>query len=73
MRYDESYGVIHEIILRKFRALMEPFCESKFSKYVVEYLAHVSSEYLISSVLPSLTSSDAQTSHVLLADVILCI
>ena len=50
---------------------MEPFCDSKFSEYV-EYFAHVSSEYLTSSVLPSLTSSDGRTSisHVLLADVI---
>ena len=55
--------------MRKFRASMEPFCDSKFSEYV-EYLARVSSEYLTSSVLPSLTSSDSQTSHVLLADVI---
>ena len=43
--------------MRKFRASMEPFCDLKFSEYV-EYLARVSSEYLTSSVLPSLTSSD---------------
>ena len=55
--------------MRKFRASMEPFCNLKFSEYV-EYLVRVSSEYLTSSVLPSLTSSDGQTSHVLLADVI---
>ena len=54
--------------MKKFRALMEPFCDSKFSEYV-EYLARVFSEYLTSSVLPSLTSSDGRTSHVLLADV----
>ena len=55
--------------MRKFWASMEPFCDSKFSEYV-EYLVRVSSKYLISSVLPSLTSSGGQTSHVLLADVI---
>ena len=54
--------------MKKFRASMEPFCDSKFSEYV-EYLAHVFSEYLTSSVLPSLTSSDGRTSHVLLADI----
>ena len=48
---------------------MEPFCDSKYSEYV-EYLVRVSSEYLTSSVLPSLTSSDGRTLHVLLADVI---
>ena len=52
--------------MRKFRASMEPFCDSKFSEYV-EYLARVSSEYLTSSVLPSL---NGRTSHILLADVI---
>ena len=31
---------------------------------------HVSSEYLTSSVLPSLTRSDGQTSRILLADII---
>ena len=56
VNYDETYGVIYEVIMRKFRASMEPFCDSKFSEYV-EYLARVSSEYLTSSVLPSLTSS----------------
>ena len=35
--------------MRKSRASMEPFCDSKFSEYV-EYLARVSSEYLTSSV-----------------------
>ena len=33
--------------------------------YYVEYLVCVSSEYLTSSVLPSLMSSDGQTSHIL--------
>ena len=55
--------------MRKFRASMEPFWDSKFSEYV-ENLVRVSSEYLTNSVLPSLTSSDGQTSHVLLADII---
>ena len=55
--------------MRKFRASLEPFCDSKFSEYV-EYLACVSNEYLTSSLLPSLTSSDGRTSRVLLADVI---
>ena len=41
----------------------------KFGEYV-EYLMCVSSEYLTSSVLPSLMSSDGQTSRILLADVI---
>ena len=62
--YDETYGVIYEVIMRKFRASMEPFRDLKFSEYV-EYLTRVSSEYLTSSVLPSLTSSDGQTSRVL--------
>jgi hypothetical protein len=34
---------------------MEPFWDLKISKYV-EYLKYVSSEYLISCLLPSLTS-----------------
>ena len=50
--YDETYGVIYGVIMRKFRVSMEPFWDLKF----VEYLALVSSEYLTSSVLPSLTS-----------------
>ena len=29
--YDETYGVIYEIIMRKFRASMEPFWDLKFS------------------------------------------
>ena len=60
--YDETYGVIYEVIMRKFRASMEPFWDLKFSEI---YLARVSSEYLTSSVLPSLTSSDGRTSRVL--------
>ena len=40
----------YEVIMQKFRAL-------KFGEYV-ECLAHVSSEYVTSSMLPSLTSSD---------------
>ena len=55
--------------MRKFRASLEPFWDLKISKYV-EYLTRVSSKYLTSSVLPSLTSSDSRTSHILLADVI---
>ena len=52
MRYNVTYGeVIYEVIKRKFRASMEPFC-LKISKYV-EYLTRVSSEYLISCVLLS--------------------
>ena len=30
--YDETYGVIYEVIMRKFRASMEPFWDSKFSE-----------------------------------------
>ena len=55
--------------MQKFRASMEPFWDLKFGEYV-EYLTRVSSEYLTSSVLPSLTSSNGWTSCVLLADVI---
>ena len=58
--------VIYEV---KFRASMEPFWDLKFGEYV-EYLMRVSSEYLTSSMLPSLTSSDGRTLRVLLADVI---
>ena len=58
--------------MRKFRASMEPFQDLKFSENV-EYIVRVSSEYLTSSVLPSLTSSDGRTSRVLQADVILWI
>ena len=54
--YDETYGVIYEIIARKFRAFMEPFWDLKIGIYV-EYLTHVSSEYInTSQVLLSLTS-----------------
>ena len=42
---------------------MEPFWDLKISKY----LMRVSSEYFISSMLPSLTSIDGQTLRVLLA------
>ena len=61
--------VIYEVIMQKFRASMEPFWDLKFGEYV-EYIMRVSSEYLTSSVLPSLTSGDGWTSHILLADVI---
>ena len=67
-----NYGIIYKVIMRKFRASLEPFWDSKFNEYV-EYLARVSSECLTSSVLPSLTSSDGRTSRILLADVILWI
>ena len=43
--YDETYGVIYEVIMRKFRASMEPFWDLKIGKYV-EYLTPVSSEYI---------------------------
>ena len=61
--YDETYGII---IMRKFRASMEPFWDLNAVKYV-DYLARVSSKYmyLTSSVLPSLTSSYGRTSRVL--------
>ena len=41
--YDETYGVIYEVIARKFRAFMEPFWDLKIGMY--EYLTNVSSEY----------------------------
>ena len=41
--YDETYGVIYEVIARKLRASLEPFWDLKISKYV-EYLMRVSSE-----------------------------
>ena len=41
--YDETYGAIYEVIMRKSRALLEPFWDLKISKYV-EYLTCVSSE-----------------------------
>ena len=70
--YDETYGVIYEVIARKFRAFMEPFWDLKIGIYV-EYLTHVSSEYITSWVLLSLTNTAGRTSHVLLDDVILWI
>ena len=30
--YDEIYGVIYEVIMRKFRTSMEPFWDLKFSE-----------------------------------------
>ena len=36
-----------EVIMRKFRASLEPFWDLKISKYV-EYLTRVSSEYITS-------------------------
>ena len=48
---------------------MEPFWGLKIHKYV-EYLTHISSEYIISSVLPSLTSTARRTSRVFLDYVI---
>ena len=61
-----GYDVIY---VRKVRASMEPFWDLKVSKYV-EYLTCVSSEYLISCVLLSLTRMAGQTSRVPLAYVI---
>jgi hypothetical protein len=55
--------------MRKFRASMEPFWDLKIGKYV-EHLMPVSSEYLISCELPSLTSTAGRTSRVFLAYVI---
>ena len=55
--------------MQKFRASVEPFWDLKIGKYV-DYQTPVSSEYIISCVLLSLTSSDGRTSHVLLVDVI---
>ncbi len=44
--------------MRTFGASMEPCWDLKISKYMyVEYLAHVSSKYFISYVLPSLSST----------------
>ena len=64
--YDETYGVIYEVIARKFRASLEPFWDLKISKYV-EYLMRVSSEYIISWALLSLRSTVGWTSRVFLA------
>jgi hypothetical protein len=55
--------------MRKFRASMEPFGGLKTGE-CVEYLIHVSSKYIRSWVLLSLTSTAGRTSRVLLADVI---
>ena len=67
--YDEIYGVIYEITMR---ASMEPFWGLKIGKYV-DYLTHVSSEYMYMYIkswelLSPITTG--QTSWVLLADVI---
>ena len=43
--YDETYGVIYEVIARKLGASLEPFWDLKISKYV-EYLTRTSSEYI---------------------------
>ena len=48
---------------------MEPFWDLKIGIYV-EYLTHVSSEYIISWALLSLLSTAGRTSHILLDDVI---
>ena len=64
--YDETYGVIYEVITRKLRASLEPFWGLKISKYV-EYLTRVSSEYITSWALLSLRSTVGWTSHVFLA------
>ena len=67
--YDETYGAIYKVIMRKFRASIEPFWDLKIGEYV-EYLVPVSSKYIKSWVLLSPTSTAGQTSHILLADVI---
>ena len=48
---------------------MEPFGDLKIGKYV-EYLTHVSSEYIVNRLLLSLTTTAGQTSCVFLADTI---
>ena len=63
--YDETYGVIYEVIARKVRAFMEPFWDLKIG--IILYLTHVPSEYIISRVL---ASTAERTSRVLLDDVI---
>ena len=55
--------------MRKFRASMEPFWDLRISKSV-EYLTCVPREYFTSSVLPSLTINDSQTSYFVLGYVI---
>ena len=66
--YDETHGVIYEVIMR---VSMEPFWGLKIGKYV-DYQTHVSSEYIYikSWELLSPISTAGQTSRVLLADVI---
>ena len=40
--YDETYGVIYEVIMSKFRVSMEPFWDLKIGKYMhVKYLSDV--------------------------------
>ena len=58
---------MYVVITRKLRASMEPFWDLKLC---VEYLTHVSSEYITSWVLLSLTSTAGRTSRILVADVI---
>ena len=53
----------------KFRASMKPFWDLKIGIYV-EHLMHVSSEYITSWVLLSLTSTTGWTSSIPLADII---
>ena len=55
--------------MRKFWTSMEPFWDLKIGKYV-EYFTRVSSEYITSWALLSLTNTAGQTSNILLADVI---
>ena len=43
----KTYGVVYEVIMRKFRVSLEPFWDSKINKYV-EYLTRVFSEYITS-------------------------
>ncbi len=61
--YDEIYSVVYEVIMRKFRASLE---DLKIGKYV-EYLMPISSEYITSCKLLSLTSTTGRTSRVFLA------
>ena len=59
----------YEVIMRKSRASLEPFWGLSISKY----LTHVSSEHITSWVLLSMTSTAGETSHVLLAYIMLWI
>ena len=59
----------YEVIMRKSRASLEPFWGLNISKY----LTHVSSEHITSWVLLSMTSTAGETSHVLLAYIMLWI